>query len=104
MGTRENKVETYLKDRIKKVFNGQSRKWISPGHDGVHDQILFINGLPPVFAEVKTADGKLSTVQKREHERLKDTGCVFNSVTVHGHAEVDALIENLIAYRDLTIR
>jgi hypothetical protein len=101
MGTRENKVETYLKDRVKKVFNGISRKWVSPGHDGVHDQILFIKNLPVVFVEVKTTDGKLSEVQKREHERLGETGSICYLITVYGHDGVDKLIEMLKQKKDM---
>ena len=96
MGTRENKVETYLKDQVKKAFNGETRKWVSPGHDGVHDQILFIDSLPPIFVEVKTIDGKLSPVQKREHERLKNANPVCIFATIYGHEDVDALVTALI--------
>lgn len=100
MGIRENKVETYLKDEIKRIFGGVTRKWVSPGHDGVHDQILFITNFPIVFVEVKTSDGELSSVQKREHERLKKISPICMFATVHGHKEVDLLIDTLLQHKD----
>jgi len=98
MGTRENKVETYLKDEVKRVFGGETRKWVSPGHDGVHDQILFISGLPAIFVEVKTIDGELSLVQKREHDRLYMTMTTSVFMTIYGKKDVDKFIKNL-SYR-----
>lgn len=79
MGVRENKVEKYLDDRVK-AAGGITRKWVSPGRDGVPDRICFIDGV--WFVEVKTRDGKLSSVQKREQGRLAQAGA--NVVTVYG--------------------
>lgn len=95
MGVRENKVETYLKDEVKRVFGGETRKWVSPGHTGVPDQILFIPGFPVIFVEVKTTDGESSGTQIRERNRLKKimTNSIFT--TVYGHAGVDALITEI---------
>lgn len=98
MGVRENKVETYLKDEVKRVFGGITRKWVSPGHVGVHDQILFISGLPAVFVEVKTVDGDWSGPQMREAKRLRRTNTTSMFFTVYGHKDVDKLIKNL-AYK-----
>lgn len=97
MGIRENKIEKYLDEEVKRIFNGITRKWISPGHDGVHDRILFISNLPAIFVEVKTKNGKLSAIQKREHERLKKTGTISKLITVYGKNDVDILIENIIS-------
>lgn len=91
MGVRENKVETYLRAELKKL-NGDSRKWVSPGRDGVPDQIVL--GFNPIFfCEVKTTDGKLSGVQSREHERLRNLGAIV--CTVWGNTGVDLLIKDL---------
>ncbi len=95
MGARENKIEKYLEDEVKRVFGGETRKWISPGHDGVHDRILFISGLPAVFVEVKTSNGSLTLVQMREHKRLKDTGTTSIFEVVYGKNDVDLLINRL---------
>jgi len=97
MGIRENKIEKYLDEEVKRIFNGITRKWISPGHDGVHDRILFISNLPAIFVEVKTKNGKLSTIQKREHEQLMNTNPICIFAVVYGKNDVDILIENIIS-------
>lgn len=91
MGVRESKVELYLNNRIKTI-GGITRKWVSPGRDGVPDRIVIINSAV-FFVEVKTTDGVLSPVQIREHERLISHGAVVH--TVHGVEGVDELINNI---------
>lgn len=88
MATRENKVETYLKASVVSI-GGISRKWVSPGRAGVPDQIVIIKG-QVWFVEVKTLGGRLSDVQKREHERLIKAGA--NVTTVYGTSGVDEFI------------
>lgn len=94
MGRRENKVETYLKQEVLKQ-DGISRKWVSPQHDGVPDQIVIYKGTV-WFVEVKTVDGKMSGVQEREHERLRLQGA--NVVTVVGKEGVDSFITRMVTY------
>lgn len=94
MGARENKVETYLDEQVKAI-GGVTRKWVSPGHDGVTDRICFVPHLPAWFVEVKTISGKLSDVQKREQQRLRNTETTSTISTVYGHADVDMLIETM---------
>lgn len=89
MGTRENKVEKYLKSRIKEI-GGISRKWVSPGHDGVTDQIVVRCGVV-YFVEVKTNDGKVSELQVREQIRLADAG--MKVCNVFGEQGVDAFLD-----------
>lgn len=91
MGVRENKVETYLRDQVK-LLGGDTRKWVSPGRDGVPDQIVFVY-YSMFFVEVKTTDGKLSEAQKREHNRLRALGSTV--CTVWGNHGVDLLISNI---------
>jgi Holliday junction resolvase-like predicted endonuclease len=88
MGVRENKVERYLDDQVKRC-GGITRKWVSPGRDGVPDRIVIHNGTV-VFVEVKTTDGKLSSAQMREHDRLREQG--VKVVTVYGEQGVDVFI------------
>ena len=89
MGVRENKVEKLLDEQFKKL-GGLTRKWVSPGRDGVPDRICILDG-HVWFVEVKTIDGKLSKVQEREIERLKDVGAqvhiVYGAVDVHCYIE-----------------
>ncbi len=92
MGTRENKVEVYL-DACVKSAGGITRKWTCPSHNGVPDRIVIIQGIV-WFVEVKTMDGKLSEVQKREHIRLKEAGA--RVVTVYGREGVEELIERMV--------
>lgn len=92
MGARENKVETYLDDQIK-LIGGITRKWVSPGHDGVPDRIVILNG-DIILVEVKTVSGRLSPFQKREQFRLAEAGATIH--TVYGVAGVDALIRELV--------
>ena len=86
MGVRENKVEVYLDREIRKL-GGITRKWT--GHAGIPDRIVLIDGTV-VFVEVKTVDGRLSSVQKREHERLEGHGA--NVAIVYGNHGVDEFI------------
>lgn len=88
MGVRENKVEMYLDSEVQKI-GGITRKWVSPGRDGVTDRIVIIEGRV-WFVEVKTLDGKLSEAQTREHARLRQAGAVV--WCVYGGAGVDEFI------------
>lgn len=88
MGVRENKVEKYLNKRVEEI-GGITRKWVSPGRDGVPDRIVIIRG-SVIFVEVKTSDGKISTAQKREHERLQSEGAIV--YTIYGEKGVDKLV------------
>jgi len=91
MGIRENKVERYLDAQVQKL-GGITRKWVSPGRDGVPDRIVILKGVV-IFVEVKTTDGVVSMVQAREHERLKDAGCHVS--VVMGQQGVDEFIKVL---------
>lgn len=91
MGVRENKVERYLHERVT-ALGGTSRKWTSPGMRGVPDRVVILPwGI--WLVEVKTTDGKLSSDQVREHQRLTDAGARVR--TVYGHPGVDQLIEEI---------
>ena len=91
MGVRENKVETYLNRKVE-CLGGITRKWVSPGRNGVLDRIVILRGRI-LFVEVKTVDGVLSTAQKREIDRLKEHGSEVR--VVYGKEGVDELIEEL---------
>jgi hypothetical protein len=93
LGIREAKVEKYL-DQCVRGLCGLTRKWVSPGVDGVPDRIVIIPGAGVWFVEVKVSDGRLSDCQKREHIRLKDAGA--NVVTVFGHDGVDEFVARLL--------
>lgn len=92
MGVRERKVEKYLDSEVTKL-GGISRKWVSPGRDGVPDRIVIYNGRV-IFVEVKTLDGDLSMTQTREHQRLLDAGACVD--TVYGEEGVDVWIREVL--------
>jgi hypothetical protein len=91
MGQRENKVEKYLDSEFKKL-NGITRKWVSPGRDGVPDRICIVDG-DVYLVEVKTADGNISPVQMREQLNLSLAGATVR--TVYGKPGVDELIKEV---------
>ena len=91
MGVRENKVEKYLNTEIEKI-GGITRKWVSPGRDGVPDRIVIV-GSSVFFVEVKTIDGKLSDAQIREHARLRKEGAQVH--TVYGAPGVDEFVRSI---------
>jgi hypothetical protein len=93
MGTRENKVEKYLDKEVEKL-GGITRKWVSPGRDGVPDRIIIIEGIVE-FVETKTTDGKLTVPQTREIDELTRNGTKCH--VVYGHTGVDAYINRLKA-------
>lgn len=93
MGIRENKVETYLDAEVKKR-GGITRKWISPGRDGVPDRIIRLPGWPLGkcwLVEVKTVDGELEPSQRLEQRRLHKAG--FIVFTVYGEKDIDQILE-----------
>ena len=96
MGKRENKVETYLTDEVEKL-GGITRKWVSPMHKGVTDQIVIIGnstvGGLVLFVEVKVIDGVLEDYQDREHKRLRRVGA--DVTVVYGEPGVDLFIQRL---------
>ena len=70
---RERDIEAYLDKAVRKM-GGFTRKWVSPGHAGVPDRLVFV---PPwaVFAvEVKAPGKKPTKQQEREHARLRNVG------------------------------
>lgn len=97
MGVRENKVEIYLNDEIRSI-GGITRKWVSPGRDGVPDRIVIYQGFIP-FVEVKTVDGVLEDYQTREHDRLRSHGATVT--TVYGDGGIDKLILHLLANAEI---
>lgn len=97
MAARENKVERYLDTQVKKWLGGTTRKWVSPGVDGVPDRLVIVSG-KVVMVEVKTLDGKLSPMQEREHDRLREHG--MEPITVYGEEGVDRFINMMLQLLD----
>lgn len=92
--SKESDVEKYLHEQITTTIKGTTRKWVSPNYVGVPDRIIILPGGRVEFAEVKTLVGKLSPMQHREIERLRDFGCEV--VALYGKEGVDSYIKELI--------
>lgn len=90
MATREARVEKYLDRMVREKLGGITRKWENRHHAGVPDRIV-ITPKMIAFVEVKTTDGELSTVQEREHTRLREAGA--NVAVVYGKEGVNNFIE-----------
>ncbi len=95
MGKGEREVERYLGEQIRKR-SGFTRKYISPGHKGVPDQICFLPGALVLFVEVKTNSGTTSKLQLREIKRMKAMGAL--AVVVFGKSGINKLMEEVDGY------
>jgi hypothetical protein len=70
----EKEVEKTVK-RYAESKGWLTRKWVSPGHMFVCDQIFIAPGGKVVFVEMKRPGGKATAGQLREHEKLRNQGC-----------------------------
>ncbi len=70
---REREIEQILVGEVKGL-GGRAYKWVSPGNDGVPDRIVIFPGRNPVFVEVKTESGCLSSLQIVQLDRLQELG------------------------------
>lgn len=70
---REKEIEKVLAQEVKKL-GGRAYKWVSPGNDGVPDRIVIFPNRAPVFVELKTERGRLSSLQRVQCKRLKELG------------------------------
>lgn len=69
----EREIEKKLVDGVRKL-GGRAYKFVSPGNDGVPDRIVILPGISPVFVELKTETGRLSSLQNVQIKKLKDLG------------------------------
>lgn len=69
----EKEIEKILVAEVKKL-DGRAYKWVSPGNDGVPDRIVIFPDRAPVFVELKTERGRLSSLQRIQCKRLKELG------------------------------
>lgn len=94
---RESTIEKYLVEQVAK-HGGVAEKFKSPGRNSVPDRIVswprtelapaMAYTAPKVhFIEVKTLLGKVTTGQKRDHERRRKMG--FTVIVIRSKADVD---------------
>jgi hypothetical protein len=89
VGRREGPIEDYLVEQIE-LHGGMSEKHVSPGQNGVPDQLVTWNGLMDLV-EAKAPLGERSGAQIRDHARRLKLGVIV--FTTHTKAEVDGYIE-----------
>ena len=77
--TLERTVEKYLVKRVKEA-GGMAPKWVSPGHSGVPDRIVFLPGGRIIFVEVKAPGKKLRPLQVHVKGQLEALGVDFRVV------------------------
>ena len=70
---REKDIEKILVEEVRKL-GGRAYKWVSPGNDGMPDRIVIFPGRSPVFVELKTETGVLTSLQKVQIDRLRSLG------------------------------
>lgn len=70
---REREIEQILVREVKGL-GGRAYKWVSPGNDGVPDRIVILPGRKPIFVELKSETGRLSSLQIVQLERLQELG------------------------------
>lgn len=95
---KEKTVEAYLHERVT-ALGGGTRKWVSPGHNGVPDRIvMWPSGDKGPFytrihyVETKAPRGVLRVRQAREHKALKKLGCIV--LTIYTIEQVDNYVRN----------
>lgn len=74
-----NLLERDIEKRVKAYAESKgwlTRKWTSPGHSFVPDQIFIRPDGHVFFIEMKRTGARPTAGQLREHEKLRKQGCV----------------------------
>jgi hypothetical protein len=74
---REKNVESYLRKRVEE-FGGRSKKWVSPGNNGVPDRIVFLFGHVFFIETKRPGVTKLRTAQNVQRRDLEKQGQFVN--------------------------
>lgn len=88
----EREVEKKLVDGVRRM-GGRAYKFVSPGNDGVPDRIVVLPDTAPMFVELKTESGKLSSLQKVQITRLENLG--QNVRVLYGAKDVENFLEEM---------
>ena len=92
MGKAENVVENYLRTQSKK-YGCLCYKWVSPGHNGVPDDIVIYNG-HITFIETKSPVGDTSAIQDVRIQEMKEHGADVR--ICHTRKAIDKFFKELI--------
>ena len=86
----EREIESYLVDCVARQFGGIAYKFTSPNRRGLPDRLVVIPDGIMFFVELKSAKGKLTPNQIREHDRLRKLGAIV--YVANSKAEVDSIL------------
>ena len=89
---REKEVEKYLCETVGRI-GGTAFKFTSPMNRGVADRVVCLPGGTVWFIEVKAPDGRLTALQERFGQRMKELG--QNYAVLYTKEEVDAWFTGL---------
>lgn len=70
---RERDIENYLRDKLREA-GGIAFKFTSPARRGVPDRLCLFPSGRMMFVELKAPGAKPTTLQQREHQRIRDLG------------------------------
>lgn len=87
MGVEENKVESYLKQRVE-FYNGICLKLA--GQKGIPDRLILLPNRPAIFCELKSIDGTVSSAQLIMISRLHKKG--FTAETAFCKDDIDQIL------------
>lgn len=98
MGKKENVVEGYLVERLRKL-GGLCFKFVSPGNAGVPDRICILNGVT-FFVECKSDTGQLGALQQHVINKMLHAGA--RVYVAHSAVEVDVIL-NRVLWEKVTV-
>ena len=90
MSSTEKDIERYFTRKVKE-HGGLAWKFVSPGHAGVPDRIVFLPGGKCCFAEIKAPGGKPRKLQIAVMKRLREQG--FDVWVIDSREKVREFIE-----------
>ena len=96
---RESVIEARLV-RMVRERGGLCYKFVSPGNPGVPDRIVITTDGRTYYVELKQQTGRLSNIQKWQHEELRRRG--INVRTLWSTVEVAAFVEEVMPHEVYT--
>lgn len=90
----EKEIEKKMMEGIRRL-GGRAYKFVSPGNNGVPDRMVIFPGGKIIFAELKTATGRLSKLQKMQIRMLTHYGCDVR--VLYGMDDVQAFLDEMTA-------
>lgn len=85
----EKQVEERLRKRVKEI-GGLALKFVSPGHSGVPDRIVFLPKGRIYLVELKAPGRKLTKLQNRTKKQFEKLG--FTYYVISSYEEVEEFI------------